>query len=225
MSEKTPLSSATGVAFEKERRDILASALRLAPFEGWTPVMARRAATQAGVDQSVLSAAFPGGIRDLIQLWSEQLDQKMSAAMEGDAFLQMRIREKVGFAIRARLDAIGPENKEAARRASAMLALPFYAGLSTRLVWRTVDTVWRGLGDKSVDFNFYSKRAILAGVWTTTFARWLADDSENASATDAFLEARIDNVMQIEKVKGQVQKFAIDPKGPIGLLARLRYRA
>ncbi len=225
MSEKTNLSSPGMGAFEAERRDILARALRLAPFEGWTSVMLRRAAAQAQVDKSVLAAAFPGGVRDLLQLWSEMLDAEMAAAMKGDAFAEKRIRDKVASAIRARIDAIGPANKEAARRAAAMLALPLYAGLSTRLVWRTVDTVWRGLGDVSTDFNFYSKRAILAGVWTTTLARWLADDSENAAATDTFLKARIDNVMQIEKIKAQANKLALDPKGPIRLLARLRYRA
>ncbi|MEO0879331.1 MAG: COQ9 family protein, partial [Pseudomonadota bacterium] len=86
------------------------------------------------------------------------------------------------------------------------------------------DRIWRGLGDKSTDFNFYSKRTILSGVWSTTFARWLADDTDELEATKSFLADRIANVMQIEKFKAQVQKTNIDPLAPLKILSKIRYR-
>ena len=79
--------------------------------------------------------------------------------------------------------------------------------------------------DKSTDFNFYSKRGILTGVWLSTLTRWLADESEDEAPTRAFLDARIDNVMQIEKVKGKVRELNIDPAKPVEWLAKLRYPA
>ena len=105
------------------------------------------------------------------------------------------------------------------------MALPTSGLLGPRLAWATADAIWRGLGDKSTDFNFYSKRGILSGVWTSTFARWLADDSDDEAATKAFLDARIDNVMQIEKVKARVRDLEFDPTKPIEALAKLRYPA
>jgi ubiquinone biosynthesis protein COQ9 len=63
-------------------------------------------------------------------------------------------------------------------------------------------------GDVSTDFNFYTKRAILACVYSATLMRWFTDDSENESATDAFLAARIANVMRFEKFKGRVREQA-----------------
>ena len=208
--------------FEGPRKKVLVRALERAPFEGWTRAMLQRAGADAGVSRPTLAAAFPNGAADLLALWSEKADAAMAEKMTAPDFAARRIRDKVNFAVRARLDALRP-HKEAARRAAATLALPIHAGLTMRLVWKTADTIWRGLGDKSTDFNFYTKRAILAGVWTTTLARWLADDTPDETKTGDFLAARIDNVMRYEKAKERLREAGLDPAKPAGWLAKLRY--
>lgn len=210
--------------FEAARAAILPEILAIAPFDGWTRSSLERAARDAGVDSATLKAAFPVGIADVFRYWSDTLDAEMTGAMAEPAFAKLKIREKVAFAVRARLDALRP-HKEASRRAAATMALPPYGFIAARLAWKTSDAIWRGLGDKSTDFNFYSKRGILTGVWTSTFARWLADDTEDEAPTRDFLDARIDNVMQIEKVKAKVRDLDLDPAKPIAWLAKLRYPA
>lgn len=209
--------------FEKARRKLLEAALNEAAFDGWNGAMMRKAATAAGVDPSVAAAAFPRGARDLLRYWSIRSDEAMREAMDAPEFDRLKIREKVAFAVSARIDILRP-HKEAARRAAAVLALPTSGLLGAQLAWKTADAIWRGLGDKSTDFNYYSKRGILSGVWTSTFARWLADDSEDEAATQRFLDARIANVMEIEKAKAQIRKLGLDPAAPIRALAKLRYR-
>ncbi len=229
-SSKTAENSGNSVqtdGFEAARKAILPKALEMAAFDGWTGLMLDSAAREAGFGNGALRAtvrtAFPAGVVDLIAYWSALCDDEMRAAMQAPDFAGLKIREKVTFAVRARIDALRP-HKEAARRAAAHLALPQNAARGAKLAWATSDAIWRGLNDKSTDFNFYSKRAILTGVWTSTFARWLADDSEDEAATGAFLDARIENVMQIEKFKAQMRKTGFDPSAPIAFLARLRYR-
>jgi ubiquinone biosynthesis protein COQ9 len=80
-----------------------------------------------------------------------------------------------------------------------------HAALATRLAWRTVDAMWRAAGDTSTDFNFYTKRGILVGVYGSTAVRWFNDDSPDESATREFLAARIENVMQFEKFKAKAK--------------------
>ncbi|WP_411818470.1 COQ9 family protein [Hyphococcus sp. DH-69] len=208
--------------FEDERALILEKLLPLVPFDGWTDTALKLAAREAGVEDATIRAAFPRGAIDAIRAWSARSDERMRKAMEAPEFKGLKIREKVAFAIRARLDAIRPD-KEAARRAAAMLALPIYAPLAADLAWKTSDVIWRGLGDQSTDFNFYSKRGILTAVWTSTLARWLSDDDPSEAATHAFLDARIENVMQIEKVKAKVRDLNIDPTKPLEWLAQFRY--
>lgn len=208
--------------FELAREAVLARALDRAPFEGWTRAMFDGAAREAGIARSVASAAFPGGIADLLAFWSEKADAAMQEAMTGPEFAANRIRDKVAFAVKERLAYLRP-HKEAARRAAGTLALPRFARLGARLAWATADSIWRGLADKSTDFNFYTKRAMLTAVWTTTFARWLADDTEDESKTDDFLAARIENVMQVEKSKAKLRDAGLDPEKAAGWLAKLRY--
>ncbi len=210
--------------FEDARRQILPVMLSTAPFDGWTEVSLREAATEAGVDSAAAHAAFPGGPADVLRYWSDEADRAMTQAMSGPSFDAMKIREKVAFGVLARIGEVRP-NKEAARRAAAFLALPLNAPLGASLAWSTADAIWRGLGDKSADFNFYSKRAILTGVWTSVFARWLGDDSEDEKATCDFLDARIANVMEIEKAKARMKKAGFDFAAPASFLAKLRYPA
>ncbi|NWG70163.1 MAG: COQ9 family protein [Parvularculaceae bacterium] len=212
----------TESAFARERAALLDAAVKRAPFEGWTRVMMSRAAAGAGVPRAVLAAAFPNGVADLLECWSAQLDRAAVVALGGPAAQGLKIREKVALGVRARLAAMRPD-KEAARRAAATLALPLYATLAPKLVWRTADAIWRGLGDASTDFNYYTKRAILSGVWVSTFARWLSDDGEGETATNAFLDRRIDNVMQFEKAKARLRDRGFDPAAFFGALARVRY--
>jgi ubiquinone biosynthesis protein COQ9 len=109
-------------------------------------------------------------------------------------------------------------HKEAARRAAAFLSLPPNLALAGTLVYRTVDAMWRATGDTSTDFNFYTKRAILAGVWSATLMRWFNDHSDDESETEKFLVARIENVMQFERLKAQVNEALSRIPSPLSVL-------
>ena len=208
-------------AFRASRQAILTESLAITPFDGWSDSVLADAARSVGVSKADYKAAFPRGVADLLRYWSEVLDEEMTAEMTGSAFTELKIREKVAFGIEARLGAL-TGHKEAARRAAAVLAMPHFAKLAASLSWNTADAIWRAFGDRSTDFNFYSKRAILSGVWTSTLVRWLGDDGAG-EVTKQFLDARIDNVMQIEKAKGKIREIGLDPASIINRLARARY--
>ncbi|MEZ5922600.1 MAG: COQ9 family protein [Parvularculaceae bacterium] len=208
--------------FERERAAILSAALDAAPFEGFTNLSIKRAAAAAGVSPAASAAAFPRGAVDLVEYWSHEADEAAADALRTEDAQALKIREKVALGVEARLDYLSA-HKEASRRAAAFLALPQNAPTGARLTWRSADAIWRALKDPSTDFNFYSKRAILSGVLTSTFARWMSDDSEDRAATREFLKARIENVMQFEKMKAKVRDKGFDPEGMFGWLAKLRY--
>jgi ubiquinone biosynthesis protein COQ9 len=113
-------------------------------------------------------------------------------------------------------------HKEAARRASAFLALPQNAALAAKLLFRSVDAMWRAAGDKTSDFNYYTKRALLAGVYGSTLLYWLSDASEGSAETWTFLDHRIGNVMAIQKARGEMERAVAKLPDPFGILAALR---
>ena len=213
----------TSSPFEAERAALLGPILDTAVFDGFTEQAMARGCAAAGLRPAELAAAFPGGVGDLLRYWSACADAASRAALVPEAVPALRIREKVARGVEARLAFFAPR-KEAARRAAAALALPHRAGLAADLVWRAADAVWRAMGDKSTDFNFYSKRAILSGVIASTQTRWFGDDDPAYEETKRFLAGRIENVMQFEKAKARVSEFTPDLSGFIRAAARARYR-
>jgi ubiquinone biosynthesis protein COQ9 len=184
---------------------VLEAALMRVPGEGFTEVVLKQAAEEAGADKPAMARLFPNGPSSLIDVFFASVDSEMEARLAKAKLPALKIRERIAKAVETRLDILRP-NKEAARRASAFLTLPPHAALGARLLYRSVDSIWRAAGDTSTDFNFYTKRAILAGVYTSTLVRWFNDDSEDETVTHEFLAARIENVMQFEKFKAEMKE-------------------
>ncbi|MDE1987133.1 MAG: COQ9 family protein [Alphaproteobacteria bacterium] len=186
---------------------IIEAALPHIAFDGLTDKLMDRAAKEAGAGKDDLLRLFPNGALGLLEAYSDSVDAEMERRLAKLKLTAMPIRKRIATAVKTRLAILKP-HKEAVRRGIAHLSLPQNVPLGAKLVYRTVDAMWRAAGDVSTDFNFYTKRGILAGVYSATLMRWLTDVSEDEGATDAFLAARIENVMQFEKLKAQVKARA-----------------
>lgn len=202
------------------RANLLEAALAEASFEGWNSTTLAKAARDAGYSTGEVQLYCPDGILDLIEVWSRQCDE--AAREQIQASKTKRIRDRITEAVMIRLETCAGE-EEAAMRARARLMLPDGLDRGRKLVWATSDMIWRAIGDKSTDFNFYSKRTILAGVYTSTLAIWLDERDLDKPKTRAFLDRRIENVMQFEKAKGQWKKVSAGLPEITGLASRLRY--
>ncbi|PCJ08429.1 MAG: COQ9 family protein [Rhodobacteraceae bacterium] len=182
---------------------LLDAALMHVPFDGWSEVTFRAACLDTGVDEVLARSICPRGAVDLALAYHARGDALMLERLKAEDLTGLRFRDKIAAAIRFRLEAV--DDKEAVRRGTTMLTLPQYAGDGMRAIWGTVDAIWNALGDGSEDINWYTKRASLSAVYTATVLYWLGDDSLEHQASWAFLDRRIDNVMQFEKLKAQVQ--------------------
>ena len=202
------------------RAAILAEALPEAAFDGWNQATLMRAAEAAGYSEGEVQLYCPGGVLDLIETWSRTADEDARIAIANSG--ANRIRDKVTQGVLLRLEQYDGE-EEAAARARARLLLPDALDRGARLLWSTSDMIWRAIGDASTDANFYSKRTILSGVYASTLAIWLDERDPDKPDTKAFLDRRIDNVMQFEKVKGQWRKATSNLPDLAGLASTLRY--
>jgi len=197
------MSSGHNNGQEATKLALLDAALMHVPFDGWTEVTFRAACQDTGVDVVLARAHFPRGSVDLALAYHARGDALMVQRLQDEDLTGMRFRDKIAAAIRFRLEAV--DDKEAVRRGTTMLTLPQYAGDGAKAIWGTVDAIWNALGDGSDDINWYTKRASLSAVYTATVLYWLGDDSLEHQASWDFLNRRIDNVMQFEKLKAQVQ--------------------
>lgn len=190
---------------------------------GWTEAAFKAAVADAGLSEGEAALACPKGVFDLFDAFAARADEAMLAGLEELDLPSMRIRDKVRAAVQLRLEAQSGY-KDAARAMTRALSHPLRAPEAARLVWRTADQIWRALGDTSTDENFYTKRATLSGVLASTYARWFSDDSVDHEATWAFLDARIENVMQFEKFKARLKPIGEGVESAVGVASRFRYR-
>lgn len=189
---------------------------------GWTDAAFRAAVKDAGLSEGEAALACPAGQGDLFDAFAGRADQAMLARIEELDLSAMRYRDRVRAFVQVRLEAQTPY-KEAARAMTRALTHPLRAPEAARLLWRTADRIWRALGDTSTDENYYSKRAILSGVLASTYTRWFSDTSEDHADTWAFLDARIENVMQFEKFKARLKPISEGVQSAVGAAARFRY--
>lgn len=193
-----------------------------AAFDGWSGEALAMAASELGVPPARARIAFPGGAMEMIDAWFDSVDVAMLGAFPPERIAAMKIRERIRELVLFRLERMLP-HREALRRAYAILALPQNIAVSAKLAWRAADRMWRVAGDRATDFNHYSKRAILMGVYGSTSLVYLDDDSEGLAATRAFLARRIDDVMRFEKVKAQWRGNRDRLPSLSRFLGRLRY--
>ncbi len=205
--------------------------VRLAPlvaeaavFDGWSEAAVHAAAEQAGVDTDVADFAFLDGAMAMIAAWTAWVDRAMAEALPAQDLAAMSIRERIRSLVLARLDAIAGQ-EEALSRAMAIMAMPQNAARAIKLGWHSADAMWRLAGDTATDYNHYTKRTILAGVYAATLAVFADDRSEGKADTRAFLDRRIAGIMRFEKAKAQLLRPAEQRFSMARFLGRLRYPA
>ena len=192
--EPTPL--------ELLRRRLALTVGENAVFDGWSSAAVDASADALGIDRAQARLAMPKTQAGMVDTYIEAVDRALEEHFTEERLAGMKIRQKIRSLVWRRLEIMAPA-REAVRRGVAILAMPQNLPLGLRVGWRTADRMWRIAGDTSTDYNHYTKRLLLGGVYASTLLVWLDDKSEEWSETGAFLDRRIDDVMKIEKYKAE----------------------
>ncbi|WP_298674257.1 COQ9 family protein [uncultured Sphingomonas sp.] len=192
-----------------------------AAFDGWAAPARDIAADALGIDRDIAALALPDAPA-MIDAWFAAIDAVMLEKAPAEHCATLKVRDRIAALVGARIEAVTP-HREALRRALAILALPQNMALGARLAWRTVDTIWHTAGDTATDYNHYTKRTILLGVYAATMTILLNDESEGQAETRAFLARRIDGIMRFEKAKAGFLRRARHRPSLSRFVGRLRY--
>jgi ubiquinone biosynthesis protein COQ9 len=185
-----------------ERDAAILGMLPHVPFDGWTKRALRAGVRDAGLPADEADLLFPLGTVDMIETFCDVADRRMEEAAA--SLPETKLSARVRAVIALRLEQNRPY-KEAIRRGLAVLALPQNARAAAACTARTVDAIWYAAGDRSTDFSWYTKRAILAAVYSATVLYWLRDTSDDDADTLAFLDRRLVGVGRIGRVRGRAE--------------------
>ena len=212
-TDKTPLEL---------REPLIEAMLTHVPFDGWSSKALSQAAADLGVSAEMAELAFPGGAMEAMETHLALEDERLAATLAEMDVMNMRIRDRITVAVRTRIEQAA-RHREAVKRGVAIHALPQNAVAGMKAGWRTCDVIWRACGDTSTDHNWYTKRASLLAVYSSTLLYWLNDSSEGFKDTWAFLDRRIENVMTFEKTKFKVREACANAPSLSRFISRLRY--
>lgn len=187
------------------RDKIILTALPQVAFDGWAWATIEAAAEDAGYESSMARAVFPDRIKDVLDGFADLADREMLKALKDVHSEDLRIRDRIREALLARYAWLGP-HKEPLRQSIQFWMVPTRKPRGAKIVWRTADRIWNWAGDDARDYNRYTKRGLLSGIIVSTTLAWLNDASENMDNTKAFLDRRIENVMQLGKIINKVKK-------------------
>lgn len=217
-------SPSDGLTLDELRLALAPAIAAAAGFDGWGDEAVVYAAGRKGIDPDAAAYAFRGGAMDMIAAWIADIDAQMLAALPAATLAALPVRERIRRLIGQRLASLAGQ-EEALRRAIAVMASPRNAGRAVKLGFASADTMWRLAGDTATDYNHYTKRLILSGVYAATLAVFVDDHSEGKADTLAFLDRRIDGIIRFEKTKAKLMRPQGEHFSMARLLGRLRYPA
>lgn len=190
----------------ENKQKILAEFLNLCKDFSWSDRTLRKAVVNAGFDEKFSELIFENGALDIADFFIRENDLKMLEALKTLDLSQMKIREKIKELVKIRLMICAPH------KTSIKKLINFYLNLAKGIhaiknCYKTADLIWYSIGDKSTDFNFYSKRIVLSKVYIRTLIYFLNDNSDNNIKSWDFLDKQIEKVMQFEKLKSKVKNY------------------
>ncbi len=189
------MTSKNTASFPFSKADFLAKVLEITENQDWREDVMVQAATTLG-EPGLYHHYFPKGIEDVIWYYHDILNTQMLEKMDQIPFDALRTTEKVTLLALTRIQ-LQKQHCQANRKLLKYLAHPTRAPLGTRLVFKMANTIWRRAGDTATDLNYYSKRAILGTVYSTSLVKSLQGAEDKA--VEAFFK---DQVQTIFKVTG-----------------------
>ncbi|KAL4680742.1 hypothetical protein H8959_022683 [Pygathrix nigripes] len=196
---------------EEQLQDrILTAALEFVPAHGWTAEAIAEGAQSLGLSSAAASMFGKDG-SELILHFVTECNARLTRVLEEEQKLvQLGQAEKkktdqfLRNAVETRLRMLIPYI-EHWPRALSILMLPHNIPSSLSLLTSMVDDMWHYAGDQSTDFNWYTRRAMLAGIYNTTELVMMQDSSPDFEDTWRFLENRINDAMNMGHTAKQVK--------------------
>ncbi|KAI8907465.1 COQ9-domain-containing protein [Powellomyces hirtus] len=219
----TPTNVGRAFFFRDVKTQLAEAALKHVLTKGWTVQALGAGANDLGYP-SVLHGLFPGGGVDLIDYFLKKSKLKMRREMEHLDLDSMRITAKIRTACIMRLKLTAPYISTWPD-ALGIMAQPQNAPMSLRNLGELVDEMWYLAGDRSADLNWYSKRTLLAGVYTSTELYMTQDRSPDFEETWKFLDRRLQDVAFFGRTTSEITNYLqFGIKSAFGVLSSMGHK-
>ena len=185
----------------KKRSEVLEYAKVLTSKKGLTQNILKDISVQYELDLNELELLFPEGNSDLIKFALKQLNNELEDYCKKIDLIRLPVHKRVRKILLSKIYLMN-KYKSFYKNIFINLFIPKKnLSLSSQL-YNSVDQIWFIAGDSSVDFNFYTKRLILSGIYSRVMLFFFNND--NQSELESLLDENLRRVSKIPEIKSKL---------------------
>lgn len=206
--ERNPRASARPKAhWQEEEARILQASLNHVIRLGWTDAAMIAGAREVGVSPAIVGS-FPRKEAALVEYFMDDCLQRLIDIIDTREDLKNYIpSQRVAKLVRARLEMHAPYISKWPQ-ALSIQALPLNISTSFKQRAMLMDEIWHAAGDEASDVDWYVKRTVLGGIYSTTELYMLTDTSQDFQETWDFLDGRIKDAFDLKKTVQEAKYVA-----------------
>ena len=189
-------------SLEKKRLELVNLAKNTVNKYGWNESLFEKIPSLHKITHEELMILFPEGYKQMLKLSLDYLNYELENVCSQYSFIRLPIHKRIKKIILTKINLIN-KHKDFYRRTFYFLLIPINYKLLTAYLYKSVDLMWYISGDNSTDFNFYTKRIILAGVYSSVILHFINND--NLLETEKKLDNNLLKVSKIPVIKEKIQ--------------------
>lgn len=159
------------------------------------------------LDKNEIDLLFPEGNNDLIKFSLEQLNKDLEGYCKKIDLIRLPIHKRIRKILLTKILLMN-KDKEFYRKIFLNLLIPKKSISIPSQLYKSIDQIWFIAGDTSTDFNFYTKRLLLAGIYTRVVLFFFNNNDQKT--LEKILDANLKRVSRIPELKSKISIFKIN---------------
>ena len=184
---------------EKKRLKLIIISIDIIIENGWNKTLFKKISNQKKISSDELNILFPDGYKDMLLKSLQNLNNEFEKKINRTTKIKkLPLHKRIKKIVMEKIYFINLK-KEFYKKIFYYLLLPYNYKLLSYQIYKSVDSIWHIALDQSTDFNYYTKRIILAGIYSSTLFHFFNND--NINETEKKLDALLVKVSKIPNVK------------------------
>ena len=188
----------------KKRLEVLKCAKIFVSEKGLTKNSLENISKRYGLDRNETELMFPEGNIDLIKFTLEQLNKELEEYCKKIDLIRLPVHKRIKKVLLSKISLMN-KNKLFYRSIFLNLLIPKKNFSLSNQLYNSVDQIWFIAGDSSTDFNFYTKRLILSGIYSRVILFFF--NNNNQEELENILDESLKRVSKIPEIKSKLKIF------------------
>jgi ubiquinone biosynthesis protein COQ9 len=187
-----------------KRLKVLFIAKNIVAKEGFNSKVFIKISKNTAIDENETHLLFPDGYKDLINFALEQLNVELENYCNNLDLIRLPLHKRIRVILLSKILIMNKE-KNFYKKLFLNLLLPKRGFSISKQLYNSIDQIWYIAGDTSTDFNFYTKRLILAGIYSRVILFFF--NNNNQIYLEKILDTNLQRVAKIPQLKSKINIF------------------